>query len=130
MRVGQSVVYMNYGRWVVDCSNPECTWAYSAMSTEDGSIWLPWQRTYVPRPLTLLNCNGDENGPGCGWRVNLEWPERDEALEIERLLFARPLKANRNWKPPETVETLLAENGRYLVGWTVRDLVEHGIGVV
>lgn len=115
---------MNHGRWVVDCPHEECFWAYEAM-TADG------------RPRYQLGCAGgfDMLGrgvwvKGCGKRIELCWPPLDAALEIERSLFARPRAANRNWRPPETVDGLSRENQQALVGWTLETLIEHGIGVI
>jgi hypothetical protein len=112
-----AVVYMNHGRWVVDCPNPECGWAYMA-TTPDG------------RPRYQYSCVGSGADRGCGYRLDLAWPELDEALEVERILFARAAPSSRNWKLPETVESLLFENDQLLVGWTLAKLADAGIGGV
>lgn len=110
-------VYMNHGRWVFDCPHPDCAWSYPAM-TEDG------------RPRYLCRCTGDRNGHGCGTRIDTVWPPLDVAIEIERLLFLRSNRLNRNWRYPETVETLLRENDAHLVGWTLETLATRGIGTI
>ena len=114
---------MNHGRWVVDCPREGCGWAYFAM-TPDGRPRYQHAcvggRDLLGRPL---------HEPGCGIRIDLCWPPLDVALEVERILHARPAPATRNWRPPETVETLLRENQAALVGWTLEQLVEQGIGV-
>lgn len=131
-------VYMNYGRWIVDCPGEGCDWAYHAMSAMDGKMWLPGQ-LFAPRPLTSrvcrggkgirLNTGGVRRAKGCGARFNIAWPTLDEVMEIEVALFKRP-PLHRNWRWPETVDSLLAENDAFLVGWTVKDLADKGIGVI
>lgn len=111
-----ALVYVNRGRWVVDCPNEECGWSYMAVSP-DG------------RARYLHVCGGDENGPGCGTHLELVWPAVDEAEQIVETLSRRNLKLTRNWLPNETVDDLLTENARYLVGGDLEYLVEHGIGV-
>ena len=114
------LVYMNHGRWVVDCTTEGCRWAYLAVDPVTG------------KPRYFHRCDGgpDSAHRGCGRRIDLVWPPLDACLEIERLLFARPSAANRNWRFPETVEGLSAENETLLVGWTIADLAREGIGVV
>lgn len=118
-----ALVYMNHGRWVVDCPRDECDWAYAA-TTADG------------KPRYQAACAG---GPdlfghgwvrGCGCRIDLAWPPLDAAMEIERVLFARARPVNRNWRHPETVDGLSRENDELLVGWTLERLAEAGIGVM
>lgn len=118
-----ALVYMNHGRWVVDCPREGCDWAYQAM-TEDG------------KPRYQASCEG---GPdmfgrgwvrGCGVRVDVTWPPLDAALEIERVLYARARPVNRNWRHPETVDGLSRENEELLVGWNLERLAEAGIGVI
>jgi hypothetical protein len=121
-------VYMNRGRWVVECPHEDCAWAYSAMSGAE-----------PPAPLRFMRCRGGQGlqldsglvvgAPGCGRQFSLAWPPLEQALEIERLLFRRTSLATRNWRPPETVDTLYAENESLLVGWDVKRLAEAGIGV-
>jgi len=110
-----SLVHMNHGRWLVDCPHPECAWSYLA-TTNDG------------RPRYQTICAGDHTGRGCGTRIDITWP--DAALEIERALCARTAPINRNWRWPETVDGLLAENLQLLVGWNIERLAEAGIGAV
>ncbi len=109
-------VYMNHGRWLVDCPTEGCAWSYLA-TTPDGG------------PRYQHVCAGDRGGPGCGYRLELVWPPLDAALEIERLLYARATPANRNWRHPETVDGLTVENKQLLVGWNLERLAEAGIGV-
>ena len=122
-------VYMNRGRWVVECPHEECAWAYMAVTGAE-----------VPAPIRFMRCRGGHGlqldsgltvgAPGCGTPFVLQWPPLDVALEVERLLFRRTAAVTRNWRPPETVATLEAENESLLVGWDVQRLAEAGIGVV
>lgn len=124
-----AVVYVNRGRWVVECPHEGCGWAYSAMGAGE-----------PPEPLRFMRCRGGHGlqldsglvvgAPGCGGSFSLAWPELEEALEIERLLFRRSALVTRNWRPPETVAMLEAENESLLVGWDVKRLAEAGIGIV
>jgi hypothetical protein len=82
------------------------------------------------RPRYQYACHGDHTGRGCDTRIELAWPPLDAALEIELILFARPVRANRNWRWPETVDGLSRENEQLLVGWNLERLVEAGIGTV
>jgi hypothetical protein len=122
-----ALVYMNRGRWVVECPHEGCSWAYMA-TTPEGA------------PRYQLQCEGgwgmrlDTGGAsferGCGIHFSLAWPPLDVALEVERLLFARPQKLTQNWRAPETVEGLTAENEAALIGWNLQRLAEAGIGGV
>lgn len=112
-----SLVYFNRGRWVVECPKEECGWAYQAMTPEGA-------------PRYAHFCTGDQNGRGCGTRIDLVWPSLEEALEIENAMFKRLRNLNRNWFVEETVDGLLAENDNYLVGWTVGRLADKGMGVI
>ncbi len=81
--------YMNGGRWVVDCSDPDCTGAGLANS--------------------VFVC---EN---CKRITKVVWPvERDE---VDRLVEVRPVPETRNWrgpwKPDEPVDTLRRENAAH-----------------
>lgn len=112
-----ALVYVNRGRWLVDCPNEECCWAYAAL-TADG------------RPRYQYACRGDSKGRGCGTMFALVWPALDEAEAITEVLAARSLRATRNWYPNETVEHLMKENADHLVGRDLAWLAEQGIGVV
>lgn len=120
-----AAVYVNHGRWVVDCPHEECSWAYAAMSA-------------AGEPLRFLRCRGgvgvqldsglSVGAPGCGTQFTLVWPPLAEALEVERLLSLRTSLAARNWRAPETPDTLHSENEAMLVGWDIRRLIGSGIG--
>jgi hypothetical protein len=92
--------YVNYGRWIVDCPDPDC---YAALTITDNNCEC--RDTYV--------C--DHPQQPCGATVQAEMPPNEP--EITRLLEQRPRRANRNWVPGETVKDLQAEN------------VQHGIRI-
>jgi len=120
-----AVVYVNHGRWVVDCPNPDCFHAYRALGRGGRQIAKIRCRGGAGRVLGRPHLRHKR---GCGLAFELEWP--DDKQDIEQILALRPAKANRNWRPPETVATLISENETFLVGWTLKDLVEKGIGTV
>lgn len=115
------LVRVNRGRWIVDCPNEECAWAYDAIAPTGATRYLH-------------RCVGEPwKGPkarGCGTMIELVWPTQDEAEEIVWALQMRNLVATRNWEPHETADDLLRENDQHLVGRDLEYLVEHGIGVV
>lgn len=117
-----ALVYVNRGRWVVDCPSDECMgaggrWAYLALDT-------------VGEPRYFHRCTGDHTGPGCGTPFSLLWPALDEAEAIIEELRHRSSVETRNWRPGETVECLVKENTDHLVGRDLAWLAEQGIGVV
>lgn len=116
-----AVVRVNRGRWIVDCPNPECTWAYDAITPEGATRYL---HTCVGEPWK------GRSARGCGTPIELVWPTQDEAEEIVWALSQRNLIVTRNWNPGETVDDLLAENDKYMVSRDLEYLAEHGIGVV
>lgn len=75
--------YINCGRWLVRCACGDCPFAHPA-----------WQ---------LAVCLG------CGAIYEqLRFP--DDMDEIVRVLCHRPHPHQRNWAPPETLDSLIAEN--------------------
>ena len=88
------VAYINEGRWVADC--PDCN---------AGMMLLPGA------PFLCGLCFNVRIG---SYSRLVVWPANP--AEIEAVLLLRPMAINRNWRPGETVWTLLAEN------------VEHGVG--
>lgn len=114
------LVRVNRGRWIVDCPNEECHWAYEAVAPTGAARYLhrcvgePWK---------------GPAGRGCGTMIELVWPSPDEAEQIVDVLSRRNLVQTRNWSPEETVDALMRENDRYLVGGDLELLVELGIGI-
>lgn len=80
-------VYLNHGRWVVDC--PDCNGAQLACEDD-------------PRFM----CNECANAAAGGlWRA-IEWPANRDG--IEKAVGVRKL-ANQNWAPGQKVQDLEAE---------------------
>ena len=81
--------YMNRGRWVVDCPDPDCSGAGLA------------DHVYV--------CGN------CKRITKVEWPA--ERAEVDRLVEVRPVPDTRNWRgpwnPDEPVEALRLENAAH-----------------
>lgn len=84
-------VEVNHSRWIVRC--PFCP---SAQLAHDGD-----------RRFMCVECH---NQTVDGKWVPVGWPEADVRDDIEGLLEVRPTPKTRNWREPETVEDLEAEN--------------------
>lgn len=96
---GMAYAEANWGRWIARCPAGLCTNAVQ-----------------VHRWETSFRCHG---AGGCGWTSPIAWPEDPEAIEV--LLAMRPDPNTRSWLPGETLQDLLAENGRHNVlppDWT------------
>ena len=78
--------YVNVGRWVADCP---CG-AGVALTPGDGRAWC-------------FQCGAVFSA--------VAWPKN--AATIDRLLSARPVERNRNWRASETVEDLRAQNAEH-----------------
>lgn len=87
------LAYVNWGRWVVDCPNPQCGSAQVA-SADD------------PRFM----CTACLNVLWGGRWLQVRWPDAAKREAIEGELRLRPHPANRNWFPWERVEDLVTEN--------------------
>lgn len=80
---------LNHGRWIAEC--PDCKGA---------------EFVHVDEPLFLCaNCLNA--AVGNKWRTVTVPNNR---VSIERIMLARPMPMNRNWKPGETLGRLKAEN--------------------
>jgi hypothetical protein len=88
---GMAYAFAEWGMWKARCPRPGCT---SAM------MLVPGQSMYA--------CLGAH---GCGIEAPLIWPADPQA--IEAILAMRPLPANQNWLPGETLEDLIAENAAH-----------------
>jgi hypothetical protein len=85
------IARVNYNRWIVDC--PDC-----------GGAEFVWSDKLL---MLCANCwNGAVNHQ---WR-RVTMPINSAA--IEAVLKARPIPANRNWEPHETIKDLEAENAK------------------
>lgn len=82
-------VYVNHGRWVVDC--PFCRAGQFASRSD--------HRFY---------CAECQNAAIGGVFVKTVWPK--DAAKIEEALLERPNLLNQNWVPGETVKQLHAEH--------------------
>ncbi|KKL26735.1 hypothetical protein LCGC14_2392320 [marine sediment metagenome] len=110
--VAQVLAYVNHGRWLSDC--PECR---TGLSLPRGEFVSPLMATRVGGPVIqvkpkwVLPTSGAEC-PVCDLPVKVMWP-KDVDL-IDAALEARPRLTNRNWRPGESVKSLLAETARHL----------------
>lgn len=97
------LAYLNHGRWVADCSRPDCTGAELAV------------------PGEAFHCHN------CGQLDTVTWPDNPD--DIDAVLKLRPVPGTRNWFPKGHP---LAEAYQLPAGETVADLVAenaaHGIG--
>ena len=80
---------VNWSRWIVDC--PFCSAAQDASK----SVSMFW-------------CNECQMKQNEGAPMRVEFPE--DAEMIESVLMERSDYHNRNWKLPETLQDLIAEN--------------------
>ena len=85
---------INHSRWIADC--PYCI--HAEMVDPDNKKFF------------CLNCGMEHNGHR---PLPVKFPPKAQRLEIERLLSIRPLEANRNWFPYETVQDIRQENIDY-----------------
>ena len=79
------LAYLNHGRWVVDCPDPDCAGAELA------------QQVFV--------CSN------CKRMAEVVWP--GDKMLIDAATAVRPVPQTRNWTPAETVSDLQQENIMY-----------------
>jgi hypothetical protein len=91
-----SLAYVNYGRWVADCSSLWCDAA-----VEFNSLRPPHFATFTPATVCWE----------CGHRTEILWPSQEMVYGIERLLLLRRNRKHQNWLPGETLVDLQEENG-------------------
>ncbi len=91
-------VYVNQGRWVVECDADNCRGAIDVSGRYIAGIRCDC------KDRTACYHKADP----CGHIIRLDWPADLEA--IDRVLARRPDPSTRNWLPGETVEDLKAEN--------------------
>lgn len=87
--MNDAIARLDWGRWLADCPNPECT---NAMALEVGQ-----QRWHCRFPLDSV---GHAWG-GCGVTAGVVWPDNPES--IARELAGLP-EAKRNWRPEEDAD--------------------------
>lgn len=90
--------YVNYGRWVVNCSHPYCDAA-----VEFNALKPPFYATFTPATVCWE----------CGGRTQVVWPAEEMVYGIERLLLLRRNRKYQNWLPGETLVDLQRENGEH-----------------
>ena len=76
------MAYLNHGRWVVDCPDPDCAGAELARE--------------------VFVCSN------CKRTTEVEWPD-DKSL-IDNATAVRSVPQTRNWRPGETLDDLNREN--------------------
>lgn len=86
--VGTAYAEAYFGAWIARCPSP---WCDSAMQVDRGQV--------------EFHCGGLG---GCGWGAPIQWPADPDG--VETLLLMRPAPRNRNWRPGESLQDLLAEN--------------------
>ncbi len=96
----RAAVYVNHGRWVVECPADNCRGAIDVSERIGGDAWVSCD--CADRSVCY---HGDNR---CGLMLSVDWP--DDPLEIWRILYRRHDPSTRNWLPGETVEDLKAEN--------------------
>lgn len=95
---GDVYAEVNQGRWIVQCPAAGCGGAMVVTTTT---------------PIYMcVDCANAGNG---GQWYQVVFPDAVELVAIERELLKRPARmpaqaVNRNWKPGETVDDLIAEN--------------------
>lgn len=95
-----AVAYVNWGRWVADCPRPFC-WNAEHLGYYEGEFGGLTEAGFACRR--------------CQTTYPARWPDAALRAGVEQLLVDRPDPRTRNWREPETLHDLLAEN------------VEHGI---
>src|SRR4051812_6001871 len=96
-----AVAYMSWGMWVARCPRPGCPNAERRGRCDDGTVG----------GLRAEHFECRRAYGGCGLRCAVEWPA--DIANLERVLLARPVPANRNWTPGETLLELIAENAAH-----------------
>ncbi len=93
--------YINNGRWVANCPDPEC----AGCEVVD----------YGDPVFMCLSCGNLRNKHGGKIRLYpVSFPRPNEREEIENILLKRKRRVNRNWKSDlETKEDLVKENKEY-----------------
>lgn len=78
----RAVAYYNFGRWVADCPNPQCT---NALQLQPGqSEW------------TCRFTNGAGQMDGCGTATPIAWPDNPQKIEAD--LGGKP-ESYQHWRP-------------------------------
>lgn len=92
--------YVNHGRWIADCTDPDCG---NAESLELGQS-----------AVLCTNCQALHS---------VEWPP--DAVDIDMVLERRPVPQTRNWSPAGHRQSLAVGMPQ---GQTVLDLIRENEG--
>lgn len=90
--------YLNWGRWVVHCADPNCIAATRVQPGQEAAICVCTDRDICQHPLP------------CGTIISVGWTT--DPHEVEHLVADRPLP-NRNWYPNEPLANLVRENAEH-----------------
>lgn len=94
----RSPVFLNWGRWVVQCPSNDCV---AAEKLDAGAT------------AVVCRCTDQQvcaHGPHCSTIIEPVWPANPDV--IEATVAARRIE-HRNWLPGETLDDLLAENAAH-----------------
>ncbi len=100
---GPWVAVVDWGRWIIECPRPGCSYAYQVEPGQDG--WV---------------CQTKDGG-GCGCMARVDWPK--DAARIAAVLAERPLEKTRNWAPAGHRQT---QHSRTADGRTVAEVYPKG----
>lgn len=103
-----AVAYMNHGRWVAACPRPGCMNAEMFGRCDDGTMGGLEAQRFTCRTHDHTSDGRRVTYGGCGLKCPVDWPAN--IADLERVLLARPVPTNRNWRPGETLEELVAQN--------------------
>ena len=106
------IAFVNHGRWVADCTNPQCVGAELVDYGDPVFFCLSCGNTHVESRFQRV-----------------AFPPPPAIQEIESLLEERPT-LNQNWLPHEDMARLTAENAAFLRGNQTppRHPASHGLG--
>jgi hypothetical protein len=82
-----AVARLDWGRWVADCPNPQCT---NAMGLEIGQATFRCEFPAGPPTAPRID--------GCRTVVPLDWPADPQAIEDE---VAGLPESEQNWRPAD-----------------------------
>ena|SRR5688572_3137716 len=95
-----ALVYVNHGRWVVECPREFCANAFTVSARQ-----------------SIFECKG--NG-SCGMVATITWPANSD--DLWEALMQRPVPATRNWFP---VGHELAVRFSLPMGQSPKDLIDE-----
>jgi hypothetical protein len=96
---GPVLAYHNHGRWVADCSDPEC----------DGAELVERGQKFVCGSCHRRDWLNQQQGKVFANGTPVRFPSQANQRAIERVLQVRPMNA-RNWWEGESIKELKREN--------------------